>query len=90
MAGEQQAYTLSDKATFLATKTELGIVLGESDDMKNTYSLIAVTPKRFKDTNFEGAMAFINWVTSQRGLDLIAEFGKEKYGQALFFIIKPA
>ena len=87
-ASEQQAYTLSDKATFLATKTELVIVLGESDDMKNTYSLIAVTPKRFNDTNYEGAMAFITWVTSQRGLDLIAQFGKEKYGQSLFMVIK--
>ena len=87
-ASEQQAYTLSDKATFLATKTELEIVLGESEDMKNTYSLIAVTPKRFKDTNFEGAMAFINWVTSQRGLDLIAQFGREKYGQSLFMVLK--
>ena len=87
-ASEQQAYTLSDKATFLATKTELEIVLGESEDMKNTYSLIAVTPKRFKDTNFEGAMAFINWVTSPRGLDLIAQFGREKYGQSLFMVLK--
>lgn len=87
-ASEQQAYTLSDKATFLATKTELEIVLGESDDMKNTYSLIAVTPQRFKDTNYEGAMAFINWITSQRGLDLVAQFGKEKYGQSLFMVIK--
>lgn len=87
-ASEQQAYTLSDKATFLATKTELEIVLGESDDMKNTYSLIAVTPKRFKDTNLEGAMAFINWVTSQRGLDLVAQFGRDKYGQALFMVMR--
>ncbi len=33
-------------------------------------------------------MSFITWVTSQRGLDLIAQFGKEKYGQSLFMVIK--
>ena len=88
VASEQGAYTLSDKATFLATKTDLQIVLGESDDMKNTYSLIAVSPKRFNDTNYEGAMAFIDWATSERGLELISQYGKEKYGEQLFFILK--
>ena len=56
--------------------------------MKNTYSLIAVSPKRFNDTNYEGAMAFIDWATSERGLELISQYGKEKYGEQLFFILK--
>jgi tungstate transport system substrate-binding protein len=88
IASEQQAYTLSDKATFLSTKTQLEILLGESADMKNTYSLIAVSLKRFKDTNYEGALAFINWITSARGQKLISQYGVDKYGQQLFFILK--
>jgi tungstate transport system substrate-binding protein len=85
IASEQQAYTLSDKATFLATKTSLVILLGESTDMKNTYSMIAVTAKRFPDTNIDGAMAFINWMTSAKARDLISKYGVDKYGQQLFF-----
>ena len=85
IADEKQAYTLSDKATFLATKTSLVILMGESPDMKNTYSMIAVTPKRFPDTNYDGAMAFINWMTSAKARDLISKYGVDKYGQQLFF-----
>jgi tungstate transport system substrate-binding protein len=85
IANEQQAYTLSDKATFLATKTTLVILLGESSDMKNTYSMIAVTAKRFADTNGDGAMAFINWMTSAKARDLISKYGVDKFGQQLFF-----
>jgi tungstate transport system substrate-binding protein len=88
MADQKNAYTLSDKATYLATKTSLTILLPESDDMKNTYSMIAVSTKRWPDTNYAGAMAFITWMTSIRGLDLISKFGVDKYGQQLFFILK--
>ncbi len=82
------AYTLSDKATFLATDTSLVILLGESDDMKNTYSMIAVTPERWPDTNYEGAKAFIAWMTSAEALDLIDAYGVEEYGEQLFFTIR--
>lgn len=87
-ADEMGAYTLSDKATFLATDTSLAILLGESDDMKNTYSMIAVTPERWPDTNYEGAKAFIAWMTSAEALDLIDAYGVEEYGEQLFFTIR--
>jgi len=87
-ADEMGAYTLSDKATFLATDTSLVILLGESDDMKNTYSMIAVTPERWPATNYEGAKAFIAWMTSAEALDLIDAYGVEEYGEQLFFTIR--
>jgi tungstate transport system substrate-binding protein len=85
---EKQAYTISDKATFLAHENTLSIVLNESEDMKNTYSMIAVTPARWDDTNFEGAQAFIAWMTSDKALDLIDQFGVAEYGEQLFFPIR--
>jgi tungstate transport system substrate-binding protein len=88
IADEKQAYTLSDKATYLTHKGTLSILLPESPDMKNTYSLIAITTARFPDTNYDGAMAFINWMTSAKGSDLISKFGVDKYGEQLFFILK--
>src|SRR5450830_1817847 len=42
-ASELQAYTISDKATYLANKGNLEILLEDVADMKNTYSLIAIS-----------------------------------------------
>ncbi len=89
MASELQAYALTDKATYLSMKDklELDIVLGESDDLKNVYSIIAVSPDKYPDINNEGANAFIAFMTGDKGKALIAEYGKDKYGEALFFLI---
>ena len=88
MAEEEQAYTLSDKATFLAHDNTLKILLERSDEMMNTYSMIAISPDRFEDTNYEGAQAFINWMTSEEAAQLIAEYGVSEYGEALFYILE--
>ncbi|HNY84471.1 MAG TPA: substrate-binding domain-containing protein [Anaerolineaceae bacterium] len=84
-ANEKQAYTLSDKATYLAHENDLEILLETADDMMNTYSMIAISPKRFADTNAVGAQAFIDWVKSDAARKLIAEYGVKEYGQALFY-----
>ena len=89
MASEQQAYCLTDKATFLSMKDELNldIVLAEGDDMKNTYSLIAVNPEKIDGLNTEGAKAFIDWMLSDEASALISKYGEEEYGSALFFLL---
>lgn len=90
MANEQGAYCLTDKATFLANKESLGdldIILAESDDMKNTYSVIECDAEKLEGVNTAGAKALIDWLLSDEADALIAEYGKEKYGQALFTVI---
>lgn len=87
-ADEQLAYTLSDKATFLAHENSLSLLKEESADMLNTYSMIAVTTARYPDVNYEGSMAFIQWMTSQKALDLIDAFGLDQYGEQLFYSIR--
>jgi len=86
MAGEMAGYVLTDKATFLATKTQarLVILLGESEDMKNTYSLIAVNPEKHAAVNKAGAQAFIDFMLSDEAKSFISSFGTAKYGEALF------
>lgn len=88
-AAEMGAYTLSDKGTFLshAAKDTLSILLGESDDMKNTYTLIAINPEKWPDTNIDGANAFIEWMTGEKASDLIANYGAEEYGEPLFYLL---
>ncbi|MBR6392659.1 MAG: extracellular solute-binding protein [Eubacterium sp.] len=90
MASEQQAYCLTDKATFLSMKDELDldIVLEEGEDMKNTYSLIAVNPEKIDGVNTEGAQAFIDWMLSDEASALIAKYGEEEYGVALFTLLE--
>ncbi|MBO7701860.1 MAG: substrate-binding domain-containing protein [Eggerthellaceae bacterium] len=88
-AAERQGYTLSDKATFLSNdaKNKLKILLGESEDMKNTYSMIAVNPEKWPETNTDGAKAFIDWMQGEEASKLIAEYGTAEYGEPLFFLI---
>jgi tungstate transport system substrate-binding protein len=85
VANEKQAYTISDKATFLAHENTLSLLLEETDDMKNTYSVIAISAKRFADTNTDGAQAFIDWLKTDTARKMIAEFGVAEYGEPLFF-----
>jgi len=87
MANEQQAYTLSDRATYLARTLE-GIdlqILVEGDPILfNPYGVIAVNPLLYPHTNFDGATAFIHWLTAVDTQELIATFGVEEFGSPLF------
>lgn len=87
IADEQQAYTLSDRATYLARTLE-GIdlvILVEGDSrLFNPYGVIAVNPELHPTVNAEGAAAFIDWMTSLETQQLISEFGVAEFGQPLF------
>jgi len=87
MAGEMQAYILTDKATYLSTKAQTGlaICLGESEDMKNTYSLIAVNPDKNPGVNVKGAQAWIDFMLSDQARAMISDYGIKEYGEPLFF-----
>ena len=89
MASEQQAYVLTDKATYLAheQRDTLKLLLEKSDEMKNTYSMLAISPEKWPDTNVDGANAFIEWMQSEKADELINAYGVEQYGEQLFFTI---
>lgn len=90
-ANERKAYCLTDKGTFLSNKanlTDLSILLEKGDDMKNTYSLIAVNHDKNEGINTDGANAFIQWMTKASTLELIKAYGVDTYGQALFYILE--
>ena len=88
VASEEQAYILTDKATYLSheLRDTLAILKGEADDLKNTYSAIAVNPEKWPDTNIDGANAFIDWMKSDKAKEKIASYGVEEYGQQLFYV----
>lgn len=87
MAAEQQAYVLTDKATYLAhgQREKLTLLLEKSDEMKNTYAMLALSTDKWPETNTDGTQAFIDWMTSEKATKLINEFGVVEYGEQLFF-----
>lgn len=85
MAAEMQAYTLTDRATYIAyrARTDLDIVVEGDPKMFNPYGIIAVNPKKYPDINYKGATQLINWMTSPEGQKMIADFKVD--GQQIFF-----
>lgn len=87
-ADERRAYTVIDRATWLALGKELTLaVLFEKDEaLLNYISLVPVSPVKFPKVNHAGAQAFVRWLTApDRGQRIIASFGVEQYGAPLFF-----
>jgi len=85
---QRTAYTVIDRATFLALQKEIKlVVLVEKDKaLLNYISLIPVNPKKFERVNYEGVMTFVKWlIDPEKGQAIIRDFGKEKYGSPLFF-----
>jgi tungstate transport system substrate-binding protein len=87
MADEQQAYTLSDRATYLARTLE-GIdleILVEGDPVLfNPYGVIAVNPDKGEHIKADQANNFIDWLVSVPTQELISEFGLADFGSPLF------
>ena len=85
MADEMQAYTLSDRATYLARSAE-GLtltVLVEGDPILfNPYGVIPVSAEQHPSINAELAQTFVDWLISVETQELIAGF--EVQGQQLF------
>lgn len=86
IASEKGAYTLTDRATYLANKDTLSLaILVEGDAaLLNVYHVITVNPEKWPKVNQGGAKAFADFLVSKKGQELISKFGVEKYGQALF------
>ena len=86
IADEKQAYTITDRATYLSMKTnmDLDIVVEGDENLFNQYGVIPVNPEKGESINHEGALAFMHWFLSEKGQNLIKEFGVEEYGQPLF------
>ncbi len=87
IAGQIQAYTLTDRGTFLSLKdreeSELRIVVEGDPDLYNQYGVMAVNPARHPYAKHKEALEFISWLTSDKGQKAIASF-KDDRGNRLF------
>ena len=87
MADEQQAYTLSDRATYLARTlegTDLAIMVEGDPVLFNPYGVITVNPAKNPNINGDLANSFVDWIVSVPTQEKIAAYGVDEFGQSLF------
>lgn len=87
IANQKDAYTISDRGTFLAQQKNLQLtILSEGDPgLLNVYHVIVVNPEKHPNVNTAGARAWAAFVVRADVQALIGDFGKDTYGQPLFF-----
>ncbi len=87
VANEFQAYTFSDRATYLARqdRLDLDILIEGDSSLLNPYAVIPVNPERHARVNHVLALAFVEYLTKYETQERIASFGLDTYGQPLFY-----
>lgn len=87
VASEKEAYILTDRATYLANKDtyQLEILLEGDAKLLNVYHVITVNPELWTKANYDGALAFANFMIAPETQAVIGEFGVDKFGAPLFF-----
>jgi tungstate transport system substrate-binding protein len=98
-ANEQRAYILSDRGTYLSMRDKLpnlailvgGATIDENQDkaLLNPYGVIPVNPAKHQGIKAELAEQFAAWITSSETQALIGAYGKDRFGQPLFYAGKP-
>ena len=80
---QKQAYTLSDRGTYLATDNlDLDLLVEGGEDLLNPYHVIVVEGEGIEPRMRAGVL---DWITSPETQDEIGRFGVAEYGEPLFF-----
>jgi tungstate transport system substrate-binding protein len=88
-AEEKQAYTLTDRGTYIKYKygrtpaVELEILNEGDERLANPYGIIPVNPKKHPHVKYDMTMEFVNWLIGPQGQKIIADYRLE--GKQLFF-----
>ncbi len=86
IAGDRQAYALTDRGTYLAFQRRVGlVVLVEKDrPLLNIYSVMEVNPASGPRVNAAAGKTFADFMVSPETQAVIRTFGADRYGQPLF------
>jgi tungstate transport system substrate-binding protein len=86
IADQKAAYTITDRATFLAVRKNLALAVVNEGDRAyfNVYHVITLNSERSPRANLEGALAFARFLVGKEAQAVIETFGFDRYGQALF------
>ncbi|MGR9073145.1 MAG: substrate-binding domain-containing protein [Gammaproteobacteria bacterium] len=85
MADEKNAYTLTDRGTYLAYRDKIGLtIVFEGDQaLYNPYHVIAVNPENHRHVNYDLAQKYIRFLVGAEGQAIIQNFTAG--GQRLFY-----
>ncbi len=94
-SNEGKFYALTDRGTWLSMTAKLpnleivfgGNTIDENPDkhLHNPYGVMAVNPDKFSGINAAMAKNFVQWILSPATQERIGAYGKDKFGQALFY-----
>jgi tungstate transport system substrate-binding protein len=86
IANDRRAYTLTDRATWLAfgKRIDLPILVEGDRPLLNIYSVMEVNPANGPRVNAAGGKAFADFMLTPEVQAAIRAFGGDRYGQALF------
>ena len=86
IANDRRAYTLTDRATYLAfqKRIDLQILVEKDRPLLNIYSVMEVNPANGPRVNVAGGRAFHEFMLALETQAVIKAFGVDKYGQPLF------
>ena len=89
VADNLDAYTLADMGTYLKYHKDgiitLKTLVTQGEELLNVYSAIAGNRTKHSHINFDEAITFIKFLISEEGQEIIGNFGKDVYGQSLFY-----
>lgn len=86
MADQERAYTLGDRATFLAQRGTLDLVIVVEGDplLKNRYHVLVVSPEKHRVVHVREARMFAGFLRSDEARRAISTFGIDRFGEGLF------
>lgn len=86
VADQRDAYTLTDRGTYLALRRRLGLVILFQGDptLRNIYHVYAVNPNKHRGVKAAGARAFVQFLLSPEVQRSIGDFKRVEYGEPLF------
>lgn len=86
LASHRQAYTLTDRPTFLVLQPRLELeILVEGDPrLRNPYHVMRVSSRAFRHVETGGAARLVDWLTGPRAQAIIDDYGRQQFGRPLF------
>jgi tungstate transport system substrate-binding protein len=87
IASEKDAYTFTDRGTYLSLRQNLDLeILVEGDTvLLNVYHVMTVDPAMWPKVNYDGALAFAEFIVREDVQKIIGEFGVDRFGMPLYF-----
>lgn len=87
IAEEKRAYTLTDRGTYLVHRSEMDLrIIFEGDPrLINPYAVMVISSIKHPHVHAQAASQFVDFLREAMTQKAVGDFGRELYGQPLFF-----